>query len=199
MCRSAAILLSLLLAGCESGGHFSLFGYTTKPPFDPCIRSVYVPMAQNFSYRKDLEFDLTKQVNNELTMRAGAPRVTSDRERADSELLLKIVNVRKGTVLINQAGETRDSELQVQVEVIWRDLRPGRVGDVLSMRQRYDPEIKPLPGEVLPPPPVAIPIIIAPTSMFIPELGGSFAASERQTTLRAAQQIVNMMERTPSR
>jgi hypothetical protein len=46
----------------------------------------------------------------------------------------------------------------------------------------------------LPQPPNPVPILISPSSMFIPELGGSFAASERQNTLRAAQQIVNMME-----
>jgi hypothetical protein len=182
------------LPGCESGGHFTLFGYTTKPPFDPCIRSVYVPMAQNYSYRKDLEFDLTRQVVFELGMRAGAPRVCSDRSRADTELLMKIINVKKSTLLVNQAGETRDSELLVQVEVVWRDLRPGHVGEILSNPKRYDSELKPLPGEVLPQPPNPVPILISPSSMFIPELGGSFAASERQNTLRAAQQIVNMME-----
>lgn len=192
--HSWAILLCLALTGCESGGHFNILGYTTQPPFDPCIRSVYVPMAQNVSYRKDLEFDLTRQVVQELNMRAGAPRVCSEKGRADSELLLTIRNVRKSTVLLNQLGETRDSELLVEVEVVWRDLRPGHVGDILSNQKRYDPDIKPLPGEVLPPLPVAIPVLIRPTAMFIPELGGSFAAAERYTTKKAAEQIVNMME-----
>ena len=182
------------LPGCESGGHFSLLGYTTQPTYDPGIRSVYVPIAQNTSYRKDIEFDLTRQVINELNMRSGAPRVTSERARADSELLLKVTNVRKSTLLLNQLGEARDSELLVQIEVIWRDLRPGHIGDILSNPKRYDPQMQPLPGEVVPPPPPAVPLPLTPTSMFIPELGGSFAASERQAVSKAAAQIVNMME-----
>src|SRR6266540_5248433 len=174
--RRWTIVLSLLvvgacaLPGCESGGHFSILGYTTQPPFDCSIRSVFVPIAQNASYRKDIEFDLTRQVINELNMRSGAPRVCSERARADTELLLKIVNVKKSTLLVNQLGETRDSELLVQIEVVWRDLRPGHIGDILSNPKRYDPDLKPLPGEALPPAPLAIPLQITPTSMFIPEL-----------------------------
>src|SRR5438067_62217 len=93
------------LPGCESGGHFKLLGYTTEPPFDQSVRSVYVPIAQNTTYLKDAEFDLTRQIINELNMRAGAPRVTSERARADSELILKIVNNKKTTILVNQLGE----------------------------------------------------------------------------------------------
>lgn len=183
------------LTGCESGGHFSIFGYTTQPPFDPGIRSVYVPIAQNTSYRKDLEFDLTRQVINELNMRAGAPRVTSERARADSELLLKIINVRKSTLLLNQLGETRDFELMVQIEVVWRDLRPGHLGDILSNPKRFDPELKPLPGELAPQAPVAIPLLLNPSAMAIPELGGSYMTAERETVRKAAVQVVNMMEK----
>ena len=180
--------------GCESGGHFTLFGYTTQPPFDPCVRSVYVPIAKNTSHLKDIEFDLTRQVINELNLRSGAPRVTSERARADSELELKVINVRKITPIINQLGEARESELLVQIEVVWRDLRPGRIGDILSNPKRYDPDIKPLPGEVLPPAPQAVPLLVSPTSGFVPELGGSYATSQRQAVQRAAMQIVNMME-----
>jgi hypothetical protein len=192
---SLAVLLSgCALCGCESGGHFSLFNYTTQPPFDQSICSVYVPIAQNVSFRKDLEFDLTRQVIEELGKRSGAPRVTSDPARADSELQLKIVNVKKSTVLLNQFGEARDAELLVQVEVVWRDLRPGHIGNILSNPKNYDPEVLPLPGEARPPAPMAIPLLVSPTSMFIPELGGSFASSERQAMTKAARQIVNMME-----
>jgi len=193
-------ILSLLcagacsLTGCESGGHFSLFGYTTQPPFDQSIRSVYVPMAENVSYRKDIEFDLTRQVINELNQRSGAPRVTSERARADSELLLKIVNVKKTTLLINQAAEARDAQLVVQIEVVWRDLRPGHIGEILSNPTRFEGDLKPLPGDGVPPAPIAVPLMVSPITMFTPELGGSLTTAERQAASRAAAQIVNMME-----
>lgn len=200
MPRQRCAMLSLLLAaacaltGCESGGQFTFLGYTTQPTFDPGIRNVYVPIAQNVTLRKDVEFDLTRQVIIELNQRAGAPRVTSERARADSELYMKIINVKKSTLLVNQLGETRDSEYAVQIEVVWRDLRPGRIGNILSNPKAFDPDMKPLPGEILPPAPGAIPLLVTPTSMFIPELGGSFAVSERQAVTKAAWQIVNMME-----
>ena len=46
---SRRLFLSALLAGtaaavgCRNGGNFTLLGYTTEPPFDPNIRSVYIP------------------------------------------------------------------------------------------------------------------------------------------------------------
>jgi hypothetical protein len=64
--RHVGIALGLLLAGllclsgCESGGNFSLFGYTTQPPFDCNIRTVYVPIAQNTTYMRGIEQELTK-------------------------------------------------------------------------------------------------------------------------------------------
>jgi hypothetical protein len=191
------VAAAVCLPGCDSGGHFTLLGYTTEPPFDQSIRSVYVPIAKNTTYLKDIEFDLTQQIIKELNMRAGAPRVTSERCRADSELLVKIVNVKKNTFLLNQLGETRDSELTIQIEVIWRDLRPGHIGDVLSNPKRYDPNMQPLPGETIPPPPKDVPIVITPATHFAPELGGSFLTAQRQLTTRAAMQIVNMMETWP--
>ncbi len=186
------------LAGCENGGHFEFLGYTTKPPFDPGIRSVYVPIAKNYSFLKDIEFDLTRQVINELNMRAGAPRVTSERARADSELIIKIVSVKKATILENQLGEVRDVEIPIVIEVIWSDLRPGHLGDILSNPKRYDPQQKPLPGDAVPPPPGAIPLVIMPSRSFVPELGGSFLVAQREAANRAAMQIVNMMEVWPS-
>ena len=182
------------LVGCEGGGHFTLFGYTTKPPFDADIRSVYVSISENTTYRRDIEFDLTKAVIHELGMRAGAPRVVSRREVADSELSMKIVTFRKNTILINELGENRQAELGVNVEVVWKDLRPGKGGDFLTNPKRFDPNLPLLPGEAVPKAPPAIPLLITPTATYAPELGSSNATAEREAVLKAARQIVNMME-----
>src|ERR1019366_581088 len=120
-CGMSLSLLLACLAGCESGGHFSILGYTTEPPFDTTIRNVYVPIALNTTYAKNIEFDLTQAVLNELNSRSGAPRVTSDRTRADTELVMKIVLPRKSTILMNQNGEAREVETGLTIEVIWRD------------------------------------------------------------------------------
>ncbi len=191
----ALLLLPLYaLAGCESGGHFTFLGYTTKPPFDETIRTVYVPIPLNISWYKNLEFDLGQAVLNELNTRAGAPRVTSDRNRADTELVLKIVNTTKSTPLINQLGETRSAELGIQIEVVWRDLRPGHVGDILSNKKRFDPQEKPLPGDPVATAPAAVPYLVTPVTQYIPELGGSTNVANVMAARSAARQVVNMME-----
>ncbi len=197
--RRAWIIVALAalcaLAGCESGGHFTIFGYTTKPPFDPNIRTVYVPIPQNASWMKNIEFDLEQAVLTELGMRAGAPRVTSDRNRADTELIMKITNpTTKNVIIFNQLGETRNAELGIQIEVIWRDLRPGHVGDILSNKKRFDPEQKPLPGEAAATAPGPVPYLVTPRAQYIPELGQSNNSANVMAARSGAKQIVNMME-----
>ncbi len=190
------LLLTAIIGvvGCEGGGHFNVLGYSTKPPFDCDVRSVYVTMAQNSTYRRDVEFDLTRMVVQELGGRAGAPRVVSRREIADSELSLRIVASRKNTVSINELGENRQAEIGLNIEVVWKDLRPGKGGDILTNPKRFDPNLLPLPGEAPLKAPAPIPLLITPTATYAPELGGSNATAEREAVVKAARQIVNMME-----
>lgn len=195
--RGAVLTLLLTgmicLTGCENGGHFTLFGYTTRPTFDESIRTVYVPTAQNISYRQGLEFDLTRAVIRELS--ANSPyRVTSDCRRADTELQMKIINRKKNVIQQDQLGDPLSAEMTLYVEVVWKDLRPGRVGDILSNGRRFDPDRKLLPGELIPEAPKAIPVLISPTATFAPEVGGSVTTAEKQMVDRAAAQVVSMME-----
>ena len=59
-------LSALLLCSCESGGNFTILGYTTKPNYDPNIHSVYVPIFKNLTLRRGVEFDLTRAVVREI-------------------------------------------------------------------------------------------------------------------------------------
>ena len=68
------------LAGCRNGGNVSLFGYTTEPPFDPNVRSVYVPtfkmapvVATPF---RSLDVELTDAVVKELAKKKVITRPT---------------------------------------------------------------------------------------------------------------------------
>jgi hypothetical protein len=197
LCQLPGILLLAgiaCLTGCQNGGHFELFGYTTKPTFDETIRTVYVPIPLNYSYSKNIEFELMKAVTDELNSRAGAPRITSCRERADTELVMKIVLPRKATILLNQLGEARDVEVGFNVEVVWRDLRPGHIGDILSNPKRFDPKELPLPGELPLHAPEPIPYLVTPAASYVPELGGTNLTAQTILARRAGMQIVNMME-----
>lgn len=194
VCRALCLLLPGLacLSGCENGGHFTVFGYTTKPPFDCDIRTVYVPIALNTTYLRGVEFDLTKEVVRALG--TSPYRVTSDRNHADTELIMKVVANGKSTVLLNQLGEARDVEVRINIEVEWRDLRPGHTGDILSNPKRFDPNEAPLPGDVKASAPKAIPLLVTPSATYVPELGGSSTTGQLLGVQRAARQIVNMME-----
>src|SRR5262245_15270336 len=98
------------LSGCASGGNFSLFGYTTAPLYDDAIRTVYVPIFENVSFRRGLEFDLTRAVVREIEAKTPF-KVVNCREQADTELHGKIVNRRKALVNMNQLGEIREAEV----------------------------------------------------------------------------------------
>ena len=54
------------MASCESWGHFTFLGYTTRPNYDECIKTVYVPIFDNKTFRRGMEFDLTRAVIREI-------------------------------------------------------------------------------------------------------------------------------------
>ena len=185
-------LCALMLASCASDGHFTLLGYTTQPNYDSCIQTVYVPIFQNVTFRKGLEFDLTRAVIREIESKTPF-KVVDCRERADTELLGKIVNVRKSVITFNQLGEVREAEAVMGVELVWRDLRPGFTGAILSADRRPEELLAGVP--VLPGAPPPQPTIVSPQAQFIPELGGSITTAEKQLVDRTAVQIVSMMEK----
>ena len=197
--RSRWIGLSLLatalvVTGCTSTGHLNIFGYTTEPLYDPSIQTVYVPIAKNDTLRRGLEFYLTEAVIREIGSKTTF-RVVSCREGADTELDLKIATWRKNMIISTQTNQIRQAELGLGVEVVWKDLRPGKVGDVLSYPKPTIAKEPPLPG-VAPPPIVAqAPVMILPVATYETELGGNNVTAEKQAIDRAAVQIVSMMEK----
>lgn len=193
---SLAILTALAAlagAGCQGDGHFALGGYTTQPNYDCGIRTVYVPIFQNVTFSRGLEFQLTRAVIREIEAKTPY-KVVSNRDAADSELLGKIVTTRKSVVLMNQLNEVREAEALMGVELVWRDLRPGLTGKILSgddPEQYRDPLQPPLPGA---PPAAPPPALVQPQATFIPELGGSITTARKQLVDRTATQIVSLME-----
>lgn len=195
-------LLPLAAIGCRSGGDFTLFGYSTKPPFDHGIRTVHVPvfksqMLQTTPYR-DIEVDITSAVVKEINSRTPW-RVSSNRDAADTELIGTLIAIDKGIMNRTPQNFARELELVLTCQLVWRDLRTGRV---LSNARRARPEDVPLepfdPG--LPPPECepererAVPATVVATARIIPELGESNATGIKAACDQMARQIVNMME-----
>ncbi len=192
--RAAGCLVAaaaLVLPSCASwDGQIRLFGYTSAPNYDPTIHTVYVPIFQNVTYRRSLEFDLTKAVVREIELKTPW-KVTSCRDGADTELLGKIVARTKSVTIYNNIGEVRGFQSTLTVELIWRDLRAGHNKDVLSMP-------KPRPTDPVPldlPPIRETPVMVQSIASAIPELGQSLTTSEKSNVDHLAVQIVSMMEK----
>lgn len=204
--RAASILLTLCVAGsalllpaCESGGNFRLLGYSTTPNYDCNIRTVYVPIFQNKTFRRGLEFDLTRAVVREIEAKTPY-KVVSSCEGADTELTGTIISVTKQVVNINPSNEVREAETALNVEVVWRDLRSGQIlskptrlmGDV-GVNPGLTPNFT-LPDAPEPKPANDPPVLVQSVDRFIPELGQSITTAFKGNVDRLAIQIVSMME-----
>jgi hypothetical protein len=201
--RTFLVAVPALIAGCRSGGEFSVLGYSTRKPFDAGIRTVHVPVFKSQMYQttpyRDLEVDLTSAVVNEINTRTPW-KVTSDCESADTELLGVLVGVQKNITNRNPQNFARELEYVMTCTVVWRDLRTGKVLSN-SRAQAKPPEVPVQPFDPsLPPPPAererekAVPVQVVATSRAIPELGESTTTGMKLITESMARQIVNMME-----
>jgi hypothetical protein len=178
----------LLLQGCEWDGNFTLLGYSTCPNYSISIHTVRVPIFKNVTYRRGVEFDLTRAVIREIEAKTPY-KVVGEGCTADTELTGKIVALNKNVINRNQQNEVREAETALAVEVVWRDLRSG---EILS-------NPKPGPGAAPPPPANASagppPVVVSSIGDFIPELGQSITTAQQQNVDRLAIQIVSMMEK----
>src|SRR6266849_5233685 len=132
--RGSCVLLAslaLLLPSCGWDGQFTVLGYTTRPNYDCTIRSVRVPIFKNVTFRRGLEFDLTRAVIREIEAKTPF-KVVAAGCAADSELTGTIVSLNKNLLNRDQQNEVREAETILAVEIIWRDLRPGHEGEILS-------------------------------------------------------------------
>jgi hypothetical protein len=185
--------IALVLPSCELDGNFTLFGYTTQPNYDTNIKTVRVPIFQNATFYRGLEFDVTRAVVREIQLKTPY-RVVSGNQPADTELTGKIVSFTKGILNRNQLNEVREAETNLGVEVVWKDLRTG---EYLSNPRRGPAPEPPPPALGLPPPPPPkpSPVMVFSLGHFIPEVGQSMATAQQENVNRLAIQIVSMMEK----
>jgi len=187
-CLLAAV--AFLLPSCQGDGNFCILGYTTQPNYDRTIQTVYVPIFKNITFTRGLEFDLTRAVVREIEAKTPY-KVASCREQADTELIGKITTRNKQLLNYNQLGEVREVQSTLTVELIWRDLRPGHAGEILS-KPATGPAGDPLKvkeGESAPS------FVVQAQNSFIPEIGQSQATALKDNVDRLAVQIVSMMEK----
>ena len=199
------------LAGCQ--GTPSIFGYKLGAGalYDSNIKSVYVPVFNNRAFQttpyRGMEVDITRAVVREIGAKTKF-KVVSDCDRADTEIKGVVVNISKNILNRNLQNLTREAEVVLTVDVLWRDLRTGKN---LSSTRRQIPVLGETPG--LPPPEAIpfdpnvplppgitpddsfLPVRLVATGRVLPELGESITTGEQKAINQLAIQIVSMMEK----
>jgi hypothetical protein len=156
-------LIALATIGC---------GYSIRPPFDPAIRTVYVPVFRSAAYRRDLNLQLTELVQKEIERRSGY-KVVGSPEGADTTLEGQVVYGDKNIRVENPNNLPRELLTLVTVQVRWLD---NRNPDPKEQAKPYSIVVESLP--------------------FYPEIGDTTQAAFQRTLEKIARDIVNMMEQT---
>jgi hypothetical protein len=158
-----------LLCGCAG------YQIGNQTLFPTEIHTVYVPVFQSNSFRRNLGERLTEAVVKEIENRT--PYKVSNDVGADSVLTGRLVSENKRVLVPSLTGDARDIQVGMQVEVSWVD-RKGRM--------LRDDKCIPLPEELAD---------VSGTGDVIPELGQSITTAQQEAIGRLATQIVGLMEK----
>lgn len=174
-----------ILAGCgaysagEGGGEFDAAegrpaggggtgaGYKWGSLYRDDVRTVAVPIFENRSFRRGVEFRLTQAIVK--SMESQTPYKVAPREDADTVLEGEITDISLRTISSDaRTGVPQEQIYRVRVNFVWKDLRNGRI---LVQRRYYEQ-----------------------TAPFYPTLGeGQFYGSQLNVE-RLALAIVNEMQ-----
>jgi hypothetical protein len=142
--------------------------------YAPDVATVYVPMIDSDSYRRDLGERLTEAVIKEIEQKT--PYKVVSTPDADSILSARLLTDTRRTVIENAFDDPRLSEVELRAEVTWLNRR--RLPMVPTQTLAIPPEL----------------VLISQTGNLIPEIGQSVASSQQQAIQRLAEQIVATME-----
>ena len=97
--RRELLIVGTLVAACGCGTvkKIMTLGYTSKSLSPQNVRTVHLPVFENRTFRRGLEFQLTAAIKNELLHKSDL-RI-ADRDVADTELTGEIVDVREHVLL----------------------------------------------------------------------------------------------------
>jgi hypothetical protein len=142
--------------------------------YAPDVSTVFVPMIESDSYRRDLGERLTEAVIKEIELKT--PFKVVGTPDADSILSTRLLADRRKTLAENAFDDPRVFENELRAEVTWLNRRRQPIAPVQALA---------VPAEL---------VAISQTSNLIPEAGQSVATSQQQAIERLAQQIVSTME-----
>jgi hypothetical protein len=169
-CKSAVVPLAMLvaLAGCAG---YQVGNWSLYPDH---IDTVYVPIFQSQSFRRNLGEWLTEAVVKEIESKT--PYKVVSTPNADSALIGEILGDVKHVQVKTNQNDPRALQYEMVVRVRWEDRRGQMI--------RQCPPI--------PLPPAAMGL--DGTSTLVPEFGQSVATAQQDAIRRIAREIVGMME-----
>lgn len=170
--RSILPLFPCLLVSALSGCAAYQIGNSTLYPAH--IETVYVPVIESASFRRNLGERLTEAIAKEIELRT--PYKVTGNPNADSVLRCRLASDTKRVVIPGRTGDPTQLQIEFQVEVSWTDRRG------IALRQS---EPLPLPAEIA---------SVSGNSKLAPEVGQSVATAQQEAIQSLARQIVGMME-----
>lgn len=143
--------------------------------YAPDVTTVYVPMIESDSYRRDLGERLTEAVVKEIELKT--PYKVVNTPDADSVLSARFVRDARRVLAENAFDDPRVYENELRAEVTWINRRRLAIVPMQTLA---------VPADLRVP--------INQNSNLIPEVGQSVASQQQQAIERLAQQIVSTME-----
>jgi hypothetical protein len=143
--------------------------------YAPDVATVYVPVIESDSFRRDLGERLTEAVIKEIELKT--PFKVVGTPDADSILHARLLADTRRTLVENAFDDPRVLESQLRAEVAWLNRRRLPI---------IAPQVVPVPPELL--------VTVGQTANLVPEAGQTVAVSQQQAIERLAEQIVATME-----
>ncbi|HET6884014.1 MAG TPA: LPS assembly lipoprotein LptE [Pirellulales bacterium] len=167
------LLLTLVLALLGAPGCAN-YRIGSRSIYAPDIQTVYVPMIQSNSYRRELGQWLTEAIVKRIEEVTPYKVVSSP--DADSILRVRVLTDSKQTLMESFTDEPREQQFNMQIAADWMNRNGQQIGQPVNV---------PLPPSLNP---------IDQSSNLFPELGQSVVSAEENEIRRLAQQVVSMME-----
>ncbi len=156
----------MMVAWAAAGG----CGYSFRAPYDKSVRTVFVPIFKSQSFDRDVEKDLTRQVQDEIIKRTPY-KIVHRLEEADTVLSGTINFVNKNILVEAPTNLPRQLTRSISVSVNWVHNPPTEI-------EKKRP-----------------PTIVMDTRNFVPEAGQTALSATIEVNKAIAEQIVDMMEK----
>lgn len=144
-------------------------GYSMQPLHRTDVRTVYVPVFASKEFRRELEFDLTRDLVKTIETRTPY-KVVGDPKRADTELRGEVLRMDAPVISENKFTDTpQDVSVSVSCWFEWKDLRTGQI----LTKHNY----------------------LTGTGTYAPAIGETHDSATAEAIRRLAERIVEKMEK----